>query len=400
MRKYCSLFLKALHNPNCRCMRISICLSSFISLLFLVSCAQRNAGDCSFDLSQEKSSLELYDYVAQADVIGLETSDACLIRSIDKIKSFKGDYLILDKQARRILRFNENGTFVSKIDRVGRGPGEYMYISDFDVVDDKVYLLDMDRIIVYDDEGNPMSTIMVDLDCDMFALKVLPDERFLIAAADPSRKLIHLIDHNGSLINQALTCTASQLEALIMRDDAWSFLSSEGGTYVSVPLMESLYRLNGEEVESLDIFRTSASPASFIEQNAKTVDPEAFFERLDTDYFNPGKKTVTPCFYSCTGTIDGRPFILFNDRKTGSKSVFGVKDSIIAMLLFGDHSHQISDDVLVSDMSPLNRSTIEKMLTLPSRNETERKILEDIASVDLSSDNPILVRIQLRCPTR
>ena len=61
-------------------------------------------------------------YVAQADVIGLETSDACLIRSIDKIKSFKGDYLILDKQARRILRFNENGTFVSKIDRVGIGP--------------------------------------------------------------------------------------------------------------------------------------------------------------------------------------------------------------------------------------------------------------------------------------
>ena len=113
-----------------------------------------------------------------------------------------------------------------------------MYIIDFDVVDDKVYLLDMDRIIVYDDEGNPMSTIMVDLDCDMCALKVLPDERFLIAAADPSRKLIHLIDHNGSLINQALTCTASQLEALIMRDDAWSFLSSEGGTYVSVPLME------------------------------------------------------------------------------------------------------------------------------------------------------------------
>ena len=81
MRKYCSLSLKALHNPNCRCMRISICLSSFISLLFLVSCAQRNVGDCSFDLSQEKSSLELYDYVAQADVIGLETSDACLIRS-------------------------------------------------------------------------------------------------------------------------------------------------------------------------------------------------------------------------------------------------------------------------------------------------------------------------------
>ena len=38
-----------------------------------------------------------------------------------------------------------------------------MYIIDFDVVDDKVYLLDMDRIIVYDDEGNPMSTIMVDL---------------------------------------------------------------------------------------------------------------------------------------------------------------------------------------------------------------------------------------------
>ena len=63
----------------------------------------------------------------------LETTPECLIGEISKIKKFDGHYYITSSNNQTIMHFNEQGKFVSALDKLGQGPDEYERIEDFDV---------------------------------------------------------------------------------------------------------------------------------------------------------------------------------------------------------------------------------------------------------------------------
>lgn len=369
-----------------------------IALLFcLVSCGGGVSIDYPvFDLKDDVSSLELFNHVSDAEVIPLETSDDCLIRSIDKISKFGEGFLILDRKAGRILHFNHDGSYVGKIDRVGRGPGEYMFISDFDVVDDQIHVLDMDRVLVYDIDGNPLKTVMIDLDCDMCAFKAMEQVGYLVAAPDESCYLLHVIDAEGKEVSRMLKCSEAQIEALMMRTDGWCISSSGEETYLSVPFLESVFLLKDGEVQEQKLFVTSESPSGLIKKLAGKRDSQAFIDRISSECFNPGRKMATPFYYSCFGSFNGSPVLLFHEKATGNRSVYNVKKSIVALLLFGETSFRFTDDSYVADMSLLSREMVEKMLSFSRKNEKEYSILEQLVSCDPDSDNPILVQYHLQ----
>lgn len=88
-------------------------------------------------------------------LIPLETTDDSLLGKIYKIKKHNNTYYLLSDD-RWILRFDENGKFISSLNCLGSGPEEYTYIGDFDVytVDgrDEIWLCDYDHIKIYDAE--------------------------------------------------------------------------------------------------------------------------------------------------------------------------------------------------------------------------------------------------------
>lgn len=358
-----------------------------IALLFcLVSCGRGVSSDYpEFDLKDDVSSLELLNHVSDAKVIPLETSDDCLIRSIDKISKVSEGFLILDRKAGRILHFNHDGSYVGKIDRVGRGPGEYMFISDFDVVDDQIHVLDVDRVLVYDIDGNPLKTVMIDLDCDMCAFKAMEQGGYLVAAPDESCYLLHVIDAEGKEVSRMLKCSEAQIEALMMRTDGWCISSSGEETYLSVPFLESVFLLKDGEVQEQKLFVTSESPSGLPEDGS-----------VGSECFNPGRKMATPLYYSCYGSFDGSPVLLFHEKATGKRSVYKVNKSIVALLLFGETCFQLADDIYVSDMSLLSHEMIDKILSFPVKDETEHSILERLSSCNPDSDNPVLVQYRLQ----
>ncbi len=62
-------------------------------------------------------------------------------------------YFIYDIIQRKILVFNSNGDFLNNIGTRGRGPGEYMELRDFQIYNNNVYLLDWNKIKIFNFDG-------------------------------------------------------------------------------------------------------------------------------------------------------------------------------------------------------------------------------------------------------
>ena len=91
---------------------------------------------------------EVFDYSSVFDdykIIPLETTKESLIGKISSIR-FCGDYIvILDKNiGKSVYVFDLNGKFVSKIGRLGKGPGEYINPASISTNDET------NEILVYD----------------------------------------------------------------------------------------------------------------------------------------------------------------------------------------------------------------------------------------------------------
>lgn len=94
--------------------------------------------------------------------IKLETNQDCLIGKISKLIVTNNAFIVVDKSiGKSIYVFNKDGSFRTRISRNGRGPKEYLDISDVAAMDDRVYILDNEngRILIFDINGNYIDKI-------------------------------------------------------------------------------------------------------------------------------------------------------------------------------------------------------------------------------------------------
>lgn len=72
----------------------------------------------------------------------LETTDESLIQSIGKIIFHNNHIYILDKKERKIVIFDNTGRFINTFKHFGNGPGEYLSLTDLNIINDTLLLLD------------------------------------------------------------------------------------------------------------------------------------------------------------------------------------------------------------------------------------------------------------------
>lgn len=98
---------------------------------------------------------EFSDIIDIVEIIPLATSEESLIGDITKLKYHDDKIHILDIRQKSILTFDANGNFDNKIDRVGRGPGEYLDIVDFTInpYTNNLELIDGRVLRTYDECG-------------------------------------------------------------------------------------------------------------------------------------------------------------------------------------------------------------------------------------------------------
>lgn len=134
---------------------------TFLSLvILLLSCSKKtNAPEHSqkiFDIRIDVDKIsDSYNISPDVDIVPLETNENCLIGGVFKIIYANQTYYILDKLSNQILLFDNKGKFVSKLNRSGPGPQEYVRIDEFTVVGQDIWISDnaSKRIICYN-KGN------------------------------------------------------------------------------------------------------------------------------------------------------------------------------------------------------------------------------------------------------
>jgi hypothetical protein len=105
--------------------------------------------------------------------ISLQTDTNIIISNIFNIKFSDSSFFILDLKG-RIFQFDNYGHFINQIGTIGKGPGEYIYPSDFDIdkSNKQVFVIPMVRekptIIIYSFEGEFLKTIR----CPDFTKKI------------------------------------------------------------------------------------------------------------------------------------------------------------------------------------------------------------------------------------
>lgn len=106
---------------------------------FLYSCSEKETTTTletiNIDYNNEvnvENSLTT-NYFKSRKLIKLETTKESLISNISRLIVFDNYYFIFDQDTKSIYKFNEFGKYISKINRIGKGPGQYLKISDFTI---------------------------------------------------------------------------------------------------------------------------------------------------------------------------------------------------------------------------------------------------------------------------
>ncbi|WP_158602530.1 6-bladed beta-propeller [Proteiniphilum sp. X52] len=105
--------------------------------------------------------------------VTLETKQENLIADIDKIEITDKRFYILDRRNCVISIFDKNGFYISKIDRKGQGPDEYLDIADFAISDTLVYVLSRieKKLFIYTETGAFVKSYVLDDFYDYFHIE-------------------------------------------------------------------------------------------------------------------------------------------------------------------------------------------------------------------------------------
>ncbi len=115
-----------------------------IYLILMSSCQQDNGEVIYVDVDRNYESLLsdnkiFFQSLIKIDtIINLQTNDSSIIGRIAKVEYYKNNYYILDKTySNSLFCFNKDGSFINKT-RIGKGPGEIVKISDFNIRDNNL----------------------------------------------------------------------------------------------------------------------------------------------------------------------------------------------------------------------------------------------------------------------
>jgi len=114
-------------------MKEKIILIKCLSLLFILTFSdnQKPKSVTSINLSNQTfRNISLSSLIEEIQYIPL--SNDKLLNEISKVKQAQSNFYIIDNKS-LLLKFSNNGKFEAQIGRIGNGPGEYLFITDFTI---------------------------------------------------------------------------------------------------------------------------------------------------------------------------------------------------------------------------------------------------------------------------
>jgi len=109
-----------------------------------------------YDLKQSENDQTQEIRIGDIKYIPLETNQESLLGHVAKIMFRLNKFYIYDDVSHGIYVFDQNGKFLLRISKLGKGPGEYVQLTDFDVDDfGNIYIWDVmtRKLIQYSPNG-------------------------------------------------------------------------------------------------------------------------------------------------------------------------------------------------------------------------------------------------------
>lgn len=103
------------------------------------------------------------------------------IKNLDRIKIYDEKIYVSDGRSKSLVVFDMQGNPLSSVGRNGRGPGEYLNLTDFDVdAKGNIHIVDgnADKLLIYDSDYRFVTEIKLPFEIDI--IKCLPQEKYLI----------------------------------------------------------------------------------------------------------------------------------------------------------------------------------------------------------------------------
>lgn len=320
-----------------------------------------------------------------AGVIVLETTDASVLKRVNKIQILGESIYILDKN-RGLFLFNLEGKFVKQIGSKGVGPGEYVMPADFsiDAKSGDVYILDRKPQLVlnYTADGEYAKSIKLQnhqtvsnficfydnrLYTDIHNLKKEGD-RYLLSEIDLST------GNKSQLWLDARTHNKGWDELYSTEQDFFISNSNDYPKYKQI-FMDTIYEIKEDRIspflalqsndlmskEYLDNLKQTTEPFKLyprINNSDKIVSISNYFETLDFIYFEfyrgmygriviYNKKSRTTSIYE--KTYDDLFYSTRNGKMLSSKFIAYDDKRVYSIALDSDYAKTIFQDLIKED---------------------------------------------------
>ncbi len=240
----------------------------FIIFVISLGCAEERrdeAGCLHVPVPAQFQPLQADSLFSAVDYILLETNGNSLLTDIDKLDMTEDRIYILDRRQGVLMQFDRDGKFISKLDRKGRGKGEYPRLDDFFIEDSLVYILSSDirKILIYDKQFD----FIADFTIDSYATNMtcLKDTLFLFTNFS-SPELTNFYAYHlreGKVLNRFHPFLEKQKGVGYTQT---TFAEYNNEIYGFLPFDFSIYKLSAagtERIYRLDFGRQNSCPQGF-----------------------------------------------------------------------------------------------------------------------------------------
>ncbi len=190
---------------------VCVCLGFILTACSHVDSKQKDSDYLTISVKPSTSvDTKLSDIASGIEYIRLETNPDCMMGSISRLMMFNDRFYIRDdSQYTTIFCFDKKGKFISRFERSGKGPGEYIGINCFYIDEDKEQMVIYDRrqgkILRYSINGDFVNEITGVLETNQLAAYISDSYWFYTMGSEayvgitPVHNLLH-VDKDGKTI--------------------------------------------------------------------------------------------------------------------------------------------------------------------------------------------------------
>jgi len=349
------------------------------------------------DLTKLGSIAESIDYIA------LKTPDSVKVGMMFEMRITKTNIFVLD-QTFSLFVFDLEGNFQTKINHLGRGPGEYpgLHGSMVNVENDLIGLHFGPKVFFYDFQGNPVKVTDIKSENYPVSANWLTDDKYvgLMNVAPLTGDSLDdvstiIFDPEGNVLKkERYTVQEKRPESMTSWVERLGILTRiNDGVLVKEPYNDTTFLID-ENLERvpfiINYFGKHRAPREFLESPESYKLSESYMPSNSANYIISYKSFVYPDFFFVTFKNNNRNYTGIWDIK--NMEAFSVPDAgLIDDLDFGppfvsprDRVVANNPDEMVDLLEPV------KLLSDPAINPREGSQLAEIME-DLSiNDNPII----------